>query len=229
MRWFLLACLGWVMACRADPELHRLIDFEQYRFGVPPKEFEYTATGPHGPVLSAGRPLWRTYVDLSAPSPKFVLLQASALAASDHYPLALVRDVELRDVKLAVSVKVIGGKLSGAAGCVLRAQDKNNYAAVLLDSMAQRVRLVRMVDAHPKELASARINIDPGQWNKVEVIAQENEFAVWLNDRAALSAQDSTMMAAGRVGLLTHADTLAEFDDFYIQNGPGRVVLGLSK
>jgi len=72
------------------------IDFERYRFGVVPNDFDYTASGPHGPVLSAGRPLWRTYVDLLAPSPKLVLIQASALSEPDHYPIALLPRSALR-------------------------------------------------------------------------------------------------------------------------------------
>src|SRR5687768_15860330 len=55
--------------------IDRVIDFQDYRFGVPPEEFEYDATGPHGPVLSEGQPFWRTYVDKYAPSPTFTLMQ----------------------------------------------------------------------------------------------------------------------------------------------------------
>src|SRR5262245_34076463 len=65
----------------AQPPIDRFIDLQQYRYGVPPQqEFDFDATGPNGPVLSAGQTMWRTYVDLYAPSPEFVLLQASALA-----------------------------------------------------------------------------------------------------------------------------------------------------
>ena len=69
------------------------MDLQQYRYGVPPTEFDYEATGPHGPPLSAGQPFWRVYVDRFAPSPEFVLLQAATLAEADHYPLALLRNV----------------------------------------------------------------------------------------------------------------------------------------
>src|SRR6266498_4022436 len=57
-------------AGNGDRAATRVIDFQQYDYGRPPEEFVFDATGPHGPVLSAGQTLWRTYVDLSAPSPK---------------------------------------------------------------------------------------------------------------------------------------------------------------
>lgn len=63
MRLTVLFCLG-LVASLPGAGIDRLIDFQQYRFGLPPTEFDYDATGPHGPVLSAGRPLWRTQVDL---------------------------------------------------------------------------------------------------------------------------------------------------------------------
>src|SRR5688572_6029103 len=53
-----------------DAFITRSIDFEDYHYGVPPQEFEYEATGPHGPVLTEGQPYWRTYRDLFAPSPE---------------------------------------------------------------------------------------------------------------------------------------------------------------
>src|SRR5437764_8185864 len=71
----------------SDKPIDLLVDLETSRFGVVPGEFDYDATGPHGPVLSAGQPLWRTYVDEFAPSPKFVIIQAATLADERHYPL----------------------------------------------------------------------------------------------------------------------------------------------
>src|SRR3989449_886830 len=108
----------------------RLIDFSQYHFGAVPDEFAYDATGSHGPVLTAGRPFWRVYTDPSAPSPKFVLIQASTRQKRDHYPLAFLRSFQAADVSLGVFVKLMGG-VNASAGILWRAQDKDNYYAAL--------------------------------------------------------------------------------------------------
>src|SRR5687767_10617185 len=87
-----------------DAFMTRSIDFQQYHYGVPPDEFDYDATGPHQPVLTAGQPFWRIYRDLFAPSPEFVLIQAATLAEPDHYPLALLKGVHAADVMIQVWV-----------------------------------------------------------------------------------------------------------------------------
>jgi hypothetical protein len=223
MRWAILTCLG-LVAASPGPDIDRLIDFQQYRFGLPPTEFNYDATGPYGPVLSAGRPLWRTHVDLFAPSPKLALIQASALAQDDHYPIAIVRDLTAEKLKLAVGFKLLGGDRSRSAGVLCRAQDKANYDAVLVSALRQEVRLLRMTHARPVELAKAKATFDAQGWNFLEVSAQGDLTRVWLNDRLVLETPEGRPTASGRIGLITHADTIAVFDDFYIQSGAGRVV-----
>src|SRR5438093_9213837 len=68
------------MAGAPDPVIDRLIDFQQYRFGLPPPDFDYDAAGPFGAPSVSRRPSWRTYVDHFAPSPKMVLIQSPGLA-----------------------------------------------------------------------------------------------------------------------------------------------------
>lgn len=223
MRLAALLCLG-VAAALSGADLDRLIDFQQYRFGLVPGEFEYTATGPHGPVLSAGRPLWRVYVDLFAPSPKLVLIQSSALAEADHYPIALLREVKAESPKLAVSFKLLGGDRARSAGLLWRARDKDNYYAVLANGLHHDVRLLLMKRGRPVELATAKSAFDDKEWNSLEVSVQGDRILAWLNDRLVLEARDQNLVASGRLGLVTHADTIAVFDDFHIQSGGGRIV-----
>jgi len=195
----------------------------------PPTEFDYDATGPHVPPLSAGQPYWRVYVDRFAPSPEFVLIQAAALAEADHYPLALLRDVQARDVTLSVYLKPMGGTLDQGAGLLWRVRDKDNYYAVLADALDQQVHLLKMVRGQPHELGAAPVSIgvvfeqqepDP-TWGRylLKVEAQGNRIAVWFQDQQVLEATDATFTRSGRVGLITHADAVALFDDFRVQAG----------
>jgi hypothetical protein len=154
------AALYFWLSARSPAPLDRLVDFQQYHYGVPPQEFDYDATGPHGPVLVEGRPFWRTYVDLFAPSPQFVIIQAAALPKPDHYPIALLRDVQAADLTLSVYLKPMGGGLDKSAGLVWRAQDKDNYYAVLASALDDQLHLLKMVEGQPHELAAAPIEID---------------------------------------------------------------------
>jgi hypothetical protein len=225
----LLVVAGWRLVPTAAPD-ERVIDFQQYRFGVTPAEFEFEATGPHGPVLTAGRPMWRAYVDRFAPSPASVLIQASALARADHYPIALLRDLSASDLSLSVWFKPMGGTLSQSAGMVWRAMDRDNYYAVLADAREDRVRLLRIVDGRVQEIGSAESAVDveferrdgpsvAHGWHTLAVEATGDRIRVWAGGKLALSAEDGTFRRPGRVGLLTHADSVALFDDLRIQIG----------
>lgn len=204
------------------PALDRWIDFQQYRFGLTPPEFEYVAAGPHGPVLSAGRPLWRVYVDPLAPSPKMVLLQAAALAAPEHYPIALLRDVKVASPKLAVSLRVLDGSLARSAGLLWQAGDKGHFSAALVNGLDRSVSLWRVREGVFSLIAKARVPFVETEWNRLEVSAQREVVEVWLNDQLVLKPRLSDPKTPGRVGLVSHADTIVLFDDFHVQEGAAR-------
>lgn len=212
-----------------EPPLDQVIDFDQYHYGVVPQELDYDATGPHGPVLTAGRPYWRVFVDLFAPSRPFVLIQASALAEPDHYPIAWLRDVRAINPTLWVQIKPSGGELSQRAGLIWRVQDKDNYYAALVDPRNDRLYVVRMNHGVPAELASAPAAVDveferrepsPTRgWYLLQVEARGNRIAVWFQGEKVVEVSDGAIAQAGQVGVVTHADSIAAFDDFHVRIG----------
>lgn len=217
----------------AQPPIDRFIDLQQYRYGVPPDEFEFDATGPNGPVLSAGQPMWRTYVDLNAPSPEFVLLQASGLAERTHYPLAIVKDVSAADVTFGGYVKILGGSMDQSAGLLWRFQDKDNYYAVLANAIDHQLHLIAMKRGQPIEIATAPVPFEaefelsqPSPthgWYNIGVVTLGRRIAVWFGDQKMIDVGDATFTRSGGVGVLTHADAVAVFDDLHIQAGRIRV------
>jgi hypothetical protein len=204
-----------------------LIDFQLYRFGVPPLEFDYDATGPHGPVESARRPMWRTFVDRFAPSPDLALIQASTLPDTAHYPLALLRGAVARDVTLSVFVKPMGGTVRQGAGVVWRARDRNNYYAALAEPRDHRLHLLAVVAGRPRELAAVPIAIKveferrtPSPtwgWYALSILAEDERLAVWFQGERVVDVVDTTLRAPGHVGLITHADAVALFDDLHVR------------
>ncbi len=212
----------------------RLIDFSQYHFGAVPDEFAYDATGSHGPVLAAGRPFWRVYTDPSAPSPKFVLIQASTLEKRDHYPLAFLRSFQAADVSLGVFVKLMGG-VNASAGILWRAQDKDNYYAALASPRTGQVIVLAMKHGRPFELASApcpievefeRLEPSPTRgWYLLEVVARGNHHTIRFQGQRLLDVEDATFSDKGQVGLITYSNTVALFDNFAVQTGTGRLGL----
>lgn len=206
-----------------------LIDFHQYHYGAVPDEFDYDATGSNGPVLSAGRPFWRVYLDRNAPSPELVLIQAATLAQPDHYPIALVRDVQAKNVTLSAYLKPMGGTMDQTQGLIWRVQDKDNYYAVLANVLDSQLHLLKMVDGQPQEIASGPIQIavqfeqdaptPTWGWYTLKVETMGSHIKVWFDGETMLEATDSTWMRSGKLGFITHADSVALFDDLSVQAG----------
>ena len=232
----IVAALSVGFFSRTEKPVNLLIDFHQYHYGAVPEEFDYTATGSNGPVLSAGRPFWRVYLDRNAPSPELVLIQAATLAQLDHYPIALLRDVQAKDVTLSASLKPMGGTMDKSQGLIWRVQDKNNYYAVLASALDSRLDLLKMVDGQPQEIASAPIQIavqfeqdaptPTWGWYTLKVETEGSRITVWFDGEKTLEATDRTFMRSGKIGFITHADSVALFDDFSVQVG---VQVGIEK
>jgi hypothetical protein len=213
----------------AEKPIDLLIDFHQYHYGAVPEEFDYKATGSNGPVLSAGRPFWRVYLDRFAPSPELVLVQAATLAEPDHYPIALLRDVQAKDVMISTYLKPMGGTMDQSQGLIWRVQDKDNYYAVLANVLDSQLHLLKMVDGEPQAIASAPIQIavqfeqdaptPTWGWYTLKVETEDSRITVWFDGEKTLEATDTTFMRSGKLGFVTHADSVALFDDLSIQAG----------
>jgi hypothetical protein len=206
------------------PVIDRLIDFQQYRFGVPPPEFDYDVAGPSGKPSVLGRPSWRTYVDLSAPSPKLVLIQWSTQSRAAGHSIAVLRDATAENVNLAVSFKLLAGDTARSAGLLWRAQSTNDYRSVLVCALHREIRLLKMERGRAVELAKATATINQQDWNFLELSVQGERIVVWLNERSVLETRDAMTAQPGRVGLITDGETVALFDDFQVQTGRSRVV-----
>lgn len=214
---------------RIEKPVDLFIDFHQYHYGAVPEELDYDATGSNGPVLSAGRPFWRAYLDRNAPSPELVLIQAATLAEPDYYPIALLRDVQATDVTLSVYIKPMGGTMDKSQGLIWRVQDKDNYYAVLASALDSRLHLLKMANGEPQEIASAPIQIavqfeqdaptSSWGWYTLKIQAQGSHITVWFDGERKLQATDRTLIRAGKIGFITHADSVALFDDFSVKVG----------
>ena len=56
-------------------------------------------------------------------------------------------------------------------------------------------------------------------WYTLRVESIDDRIRVWVQGERKLSIRDSTLQDAGRVGLITHADSVALFDNFEVQTG----------
>jgi hypothetical protein len=86
-----------------------------------------------------------------------------------------------------------------------------------------------MVDGQPKEIASAPIQIavqfeqdapSPSWgWYVLKVETESSRITIWFDSEKTLEATDKTFMRAGKLGFITHADSVALFDDLSVHVG----------
>src|SRR5579859_965931 len=216
-------------ANHADTPIDLEVDFDQYHFGSVPQEFSFDATGSAGPVLTEGEPFWRVYEDLFAPSAPFAMIQASTLAASDNYPIALLNGASATDPSLSVYIKVMGGNLDKSAGLLWRVQDKNNYYAALASALDHKLHLLRMSGGQPHELDAAFIPLNsefeqsqPSPthgWYELQVEATGSHIIISFQGQKVIETTDDKFTGSGQFGVITHADTVALFDNFQFRAG----------
>jgi hypothetical protein len=123
----------------------------------------------------------------------------------------------------------MGGHLRQSAGLIWRARDRDNYYAALLDARESRLLLLRMIRGHPQEIATAPAPIEvefqrstpthTRGWYTLRVESLDDRIRVWVQGERKLSIRDGSLREAGRVGLITHADSVALFDNFEVQTG----------
>ena len=69
-------------------------------------------------------------------------------------------------------------------------------------------------DGKASQLASTNVVCEPTGWNVLAVDVRADRIQARLNQQLVLQAVLPCSARAGRVGLITHAETVAAFDDF---------------
>ena len=120
------------------------------------------------------------------------------------------------DVEVAVQFKAVAGRVDQAAGLVARLQDQENYYITRANALENNVRLYKVVRGKRTQFAGADVPVASGRWHSLKLVVQGPQFQVFLNDTLLLTAKDTTITAAGKVGLWTKADSVTYFDDLSI-------------
>src|SRR5256886_17420393 len=116
---------NWMMALIASAAFAQekqmtKFDFEPDAAGQPPKGFELALTG-------KGRPgKWVVQAVRDAPSGKNVLAQTDGDTTDYRFPIAYTGP-EMKDLRLSVRCKPIGGKGDQGCGIIWRLKDKDKY------------------------------------------------------------------------------------------------------
>jgi hypothetical protein len=187
-----------------------LVHFDTATVGTPPADCAAGLTGGGGPGS------WVITADPTAPSGGRVLAQTSTDPTASRFPLCIYEPLTAADVEVAVQFKAVAGRVDQAAGLVARLQDQENYYITRANALENNVRLYKVVRGTRTQFAGADVPVASGTWHSLKLVVQGPQFQVFLNDTLLLTAKDTTITAAGKVGLWTKADSVTYFDDLSI-------------
>jgi len=185
--------------------------FEDDRVNRAPAGFSFGRTG-EGRL---GR--WVVWPHPDAPSRPNVLAQVDGDSVDFRFPLALVDDPRLSNVRLSVRCKPMSGALEQSCGLVFRYQDGQNYYVARANALERNVRLYKVVEGRRRPLGDWRGPVTNGAWHTLQIEARGDAVAVSWDGQAVIAVQDRTFQGPGQVGLWTKADSVVYFDDLRVE------------
>lgn len=206
-----LTCAG-AFGCAHRVATEKTWTFEGQPQHEAPAGWKIAATNP-----TAALATWQVIADPTAPTPPDVF----ALTGTDNYDgtfnLAIADAPEFRNLELNVDVKPISGKEDQGGGPIWRCQDANNYYVCRINPLEGNFRLYVVSNGKRRQLASVNVDLGTDRWYPIRVRMATDEITCILDGRQVLTARDSTIPDAGRVGVWTKADAVTSFDDLHVR------------
>jgi len=202
----------------ASAQSSRSVTFDFLKPGSVPGAFDCDVTGPGGP----GR--WVVTQAMAEGGIRRVLAQTSQFADPSRMPHCLLKNYRGAEVDVVVLIRPVSGERAQAGGLVWRAQDKQNYYALMIDAKAGQMAVYRVDKGRPAPLPIAgedrkyahRIKLDRDRWYQLRVRVTNGRFEIFLDNAKRFEVEDGTFRGAGAVGIATLADSVVQFDAFNV-------------
>ena len=131
---------------------------------------------------------------------------------SNRVPIYVREGLRSNDVEVSTRFRIISGDIERTAGLIVRYQDKDNYYVVRADALKHNVRLYKVIEGKPTQLAGADAKVSSNEWHQLTLGVSAHHFKVSFEGTPLLEADDGTIGSAGKIGLCTKADSVTEFD-----------------
>jgi hypothetical protein len=199
-------------AASEAPRGHRVVEtFDDDTTDAPPRRFSFARTGKGAP----GK--WMVRAEAGAPSGANVLAQIDPDNTNFRFPIAVLNEPLLKDVRVSVRCKLVSGKVDQACGLVARYRDESNYFITRANALENNIRLYTVRDGKRTELASHDIEVSPNVWYDYRLDVKGDHLQVFWNGQRVLDHHDATFAEAGLVGVWTKADSITHFDNLQIE------------
>jgi hypothetical protein len=185
-------------------------DFRSDKQGGPPAGFTFSVTGGDRP----GR--WVVVRADGAMGGGNVLAQTDADDTDFRFPMAILNEPSLKDVRLTVQCAAIAGKVDRACGIVFRYRDADNYYVARANALEDNIRLYRVKGGRREQIANWNGSVAPGRWYELRGDVVGNHIEVFWDGRKIIDARDTTFPGPGKVGIWTKADSVTYFKEIRV-------------
>jgi Domain of Unknown Function (DUF1080) len=170
--------------------------------------------------LSTGEKAATKWVLKADEKAKLVLTQTGK-SPNPVFNLCVADEPTVADLEATVSFSALSGKKDQGGGLVWRFQDANNYYVARMNPLEDNFRLYKVIDGKRKQLATVEdIVVKSNTWHTMTIRMKADAIECWLDDKKHLTATDSTIKKAGRVGVWTKADAVTAFAGLKIGPAP---------
>jgi len=159
---------------------------------------------------------WEVIADSGAPSRPQVFSLTRSRSPEQTFNLAIAEWTSYKNVELKVQAKAVDGKTDQGGGLIWRCQDENNYYICRFNPLESNYRVYKVVGGKREQLASARVETQPGRWYRLRVVMLDDHILCYLDGQRLLDVRDSTFKDAGKIGLWTKADAVTSFDNLEV-------------
>jgi len=150
----------------------------------------------------------------------WALSETAGDATDLRFPLCISTQTVARDLDATLRFELVSGTHEQAAGLVLRAQDANDYYVAKASAKDGSVRLYRMAGGRRAELGNKKVPLKTGEQYALRVIAKQDRFEVFLDDKSLFKVTDASLMRAGTVGVWSQADSITRFQSLLVAEAP---------
>lgn len=204
----LLASSAYAASMAAAQDATTRIDIGKTPIGSPPSDFEFQRTG-QGELGE-----WKVVRDQTA-AEGVAIEHLSIDQHEDRFPLAIYKPFSAENVRVRVRLKIVSG-VSPIAGIAVSLRNPDDYYAISVNALEQRVDLLLFSAGKSKRIDGAEGTVMWDRWHNLGVMVNDDHLAVSLDQKPLFTAFDRTRRKDGRVALWTQEDNVTRFDQIEI-------------
>src|SRR5882757_697403 len=119
-------------------------------------------------------------------------MKQTGKSEGDRFNICVQNKLKYLNLEIEVRIKPLDGEEDQGGGLVWRYQDAKNYYITRANPLENNFRVYKVVNGNRKQMKSANIKMQKGEWYNVKVVVNGNSIDCYYNGQKLLSHSDET-------------------------------------